>query len=518
MITGGLFTRDFLYEGISSTPHWKALSDETVSQIRAKAASLLVKLTEIYKPTEPVTEKDLIWPLLAAIGWGDRVLVQQSASVKGRTDVPDALLFGDDASHELARKEKSDWQRFKHGLCVVEAKRWNRLLDRVEKGKEAEEGVPSTQMLRYLRRVDDVTEGRLRWGVLTNGRLWRLYWQGALSVAEDFLEIDLGKAFDLPGCEFDLLDRRPNTFADNEKWRANAFRLFVAMFGPAAFVRELDGLSFHETARRDGKFWELRVAENLSKIVFDKVFPSLADAIARADPKRPRMFSDAYLGEVRQAALILLYRLLFVLYAEDRNLLPGEDAAYADFCLRKICVEIADRKATGRQFSPSFVTYWPRLTSIFRVIATGDDALGIPPYNGGLFESIRAPILERVQLPDTVIADAVFGLSHEVDGERGPKYVNYRDLSVQQLGSVYERILEFGLRRDGKGGVAIDADDEARHKSGSYYTPDDLVSLVIDKTVGPLLAERVAAFDGKAKELEKLRLPVARPARDHREI
>ena len=100
------------------------------------------------------------------------------------------------------------------------------------------------------------------------------------------------------------------------------------------------------------------------------------------------------------------------------------------------------------------------------------------------------------------IADAIFGLSHEADDGRGPKYINYRDLSVQQLGSVYERILEFGLRRNGKGGVEIDADDEARHKSGSYYTPDDLVSLVIGKTVGTLVAERVEAFEAKAKELQ----------------
>ena len=56
------------------------------------------------------------------------------------------------------------------------------------------------------------------------------------------------------------------------------------------------------------------------------------------------MLSEAYLAEVRQAALILLYRLLFVLYAEDRNLLPEENGPYADFCLRKIRLEIADRK------------------------------------------------------------------------------------------------------------------------------------------------------------------------------
>jgi hypothetical protein len=47
-------------------------------------------------------------------------------------------------------------------------------------------------MLRYLRRVDDLTTGKLRWGILTNGARWRLYYQGARSVSEQFFELDLG--------------------------------------------------------------------------------------------------------------------------------------------------------------------------------------------------------------------------------------------------------------------------------------------------------------------------------------
>ena len=510
MIDGGLFTRDFLLEGIRSTPRWEAIGADQFSKIRNKAVSLFTKLTAIRNPSEAVTEKDLIYPLLSAVGWGDRVFVQPNASLRGRADVPDALLFADQAAHDLARKEQSDWKRFQHGLCVVEAKRWNRLLDREEKGRPTEEGVPSTQMLRYLRRVDDVTAGRLRWGILTNGRVWRLYWQGALSVAEDFLEIDLGKALELAGCELDLLDKRPSLFGDDDEWRAHAFKLFVAMFSPEAFLPTEGGQTFHDFARAKGKFWEARVAKNLSDIVFHRVFRGLADALSKTDPLRKADLPPAYLAEVREGALILLYRLLFVLYAEDRNLLPDENGPYADYCLTKIRLEIAARKAAGRPFSASFVTYWPKIASIFQAIAKGDDDLGIPPYNGGLFESAAAPILDRVQLSDATVADAIFGLSHEANDEgRGPKYINYRDLSVQQLGSVYERILEFGLRADGKGGVEIDADDEARHKSGSYYTPDDLVAVVIAKTVGPLVEETVAAFNAKSGALGHSRVSIA---------
>ena len=86
----------------------------------------------------------------------------------GRQDVPDGLLFPDDASKGRANRFAEEWKRYEHGLAVVESKRWLRPLDR-RSGRRGEESAPSTQMLRYLRRIDDLTTGKLRWGILTNG-------------------------------------------------------------------------------------------------------------------------------------------------------------------------------------------------------------------------------------------------------------------------------------------------------------------------------------------------------------
>ena len=69
----------------------------------------------------------------------------------------------------------------------------------VSRGRRGEENAPSTQMLRYLRRVDDLTTGKLRWGILTNGARWRLYYQGSRSVSEQFFEVDLAALLNLPG-------------------------------------------------------------------------------------------------------------------------------------------------------------------------------------------------------------------------------------------------------------------------------------------------------------------------------
>lgn len=328
MLNGGLFTRDFLLEGVRGTERWGETSDAEALALRAKIEACFSAFGQTRNPTEAETEKELIWPVLEAIGWTE-MSVQQNLSAKARDDVPDALLFGSPEAKATAAP-LVPWQRFQHGLCVVEAKRWARALDREEGRRRGEEGVPSTQMLRYLRRVDDVTQGGLRWGILTNGRHWRLYFRGALSVAEDFLEIDLGKVVGLPGCEPDLLDKAPASFPDEAAWRAHLFKLFVLLFARAAFLPAYHGETFHQLALREGKQWEARVARDLSRAVFDEVFPSLCRALVAADGRPGASIDQAYLDEVRDGALVLLYRLLFVLFAEDRDLLPDESGPYAD--------------------------------------------------------------------------------------------------------------------------------------------------------------------------------------------
>lgn len=509
VIDGRLFTRDFLLEGICETPAWQALDHERVAALLRTAKDKFEAMAARRSPNEAQTEDDLVYPLLELVGWSDRD-VQPNASVKARLDVPDALLYPNAATKSVAGGLE-DWARFQHGLCIVEAKRWGRPLDREVKGKKGEEGTPSSQIMRYLRRVDDRTNGKLRWGMLTNGRVWRLYFQGATSVAEDFLEIDLGKVLGIAGCDFDLLDKRPDLFADDRMWRDHVFRLFLVLFGRDAFLANDQGQTFHQNALLEGKKWESKVAQSLSETVFDEVFPALADGIAQHDPAKPATLTPDYLAEVRQGALFLLYRILFVLYAEDRNLLPDEQGPYAEHCLTRVRLEIAAKTASGTPIPKGIYAYWSRLNTIFAAIAEGNDDLGIPPYNGGLFDRAATPILARVQLPDNVLAKVIFGLSHEHDhtSRRGAKYINYRDLSVQQLGAVYEGILEYGLRASETGSVEIDADDQARHKSGSYYTPEDLVSLIIERAVGPLVADRLHLFRERAERLAHDTRPVA---------
>ena len=182
-------------------------------------------------------------------------------------------------------------------------------------------------------------------------------------------------------------------------------------------------------------------------MVFERVFPKLVEALAGAE--------GADLAEARQAALIFLYRLLFLLYAEDRGLLPVDDSRYDDYGLRKrVRDDIAGRMDQGDTFSTTASHYGDHLTTLCRLIDRGDASIGLPPYNGGLFAPQAAPLLDRVRLPDAVVAPIVYDLSHAQTRE-GRRFVNYRDMSVQQLGSIYERLLEREPVRDGAGAITV---------------------------------------------------------------
>lgn len=503
MISGNLFTRDYLLEGITRSEPWTALVESEVAAIQAGLLKHAQSLLAIHKPNEAQTEKVLIYPVLDLLGWSD-VEVQQILSTKGRKQVPDALLFGDTAARNRAVAEKDQWKRYQHGLAIAEAKRWRRALDRADKRDAHEDGVPSMQMMQYLSRVDVQTSGKVRLGILTNGEKWRLYFQGALSISEDYFEIDFAKTLELPGHELDLVER-----TEERLTTAHALRLFILMFRKQAFLPVDGPRTFHDLARDEGKSWEAKVTRDLSRLVFREIYPSLVAALHRHDPAKPAAIDSAYLENIRQSALILLYRLLFVVYAEDRDLLPDSQEPYKAYSLTTMRGDIADRIAKVQAFSPTMATYWPKLTAVFKAIAEGDDTLGIPPYNGGLFAKDSAPLLDRVSLPDAVMAALIFKLSHREDEDGKPRYINYRDLTVQQLGTIYERTLEYDLRFDADSStVLVEADDAARHESGSYYTPDSLVSLIIEKSVGPFVEERIAAFKAQAAKLAKEKSPL----------
>ncbi|MDO8438283.1 MAG: hypothetical protein Q7S69_09050 [Nitrosomonadaceae bacterium] len=488
---GKLFSQDFLLDGIRSTPVWEALPDTVFDTFLADLRRIYAPLTAASELNEANTEADIIEQVLSLLDWRDLTLKQVTASSTRREDVPDFLLFPDQTAKQDARAETRDDRRYRYGIAILEAKRWMRALDRGDATNRLDPGTPSNQILRYLSSVEVASERKVRWGILTNGAVWRLYWQGARSRSEEFLELDLAALLGVPGCKQD-----PFSMDDR-----HGVKLFFCLFHRGAFLRQTwdkEGRTFHEYAFNEARLYEDKVSQDLGARVFATIFPQLADALAAGDPDAD-IASPIYLAELREATLILLYRLLFILYAEDRNLLPARDERYDDYALHKIRKDIARRRDANDTLSASASRYWQHLTDLFRIIAKGDASIGMPAYNGGLFEENRALLLGRSRVADARFAPLLDDLARRSDPSTKlttgllRAWINYRDLSVQHLGGIYERLLEYSLTVE-NGSIVARPASFARKVSGSYYTHDGLVKLIIRETVGPLVAERKAAF------------------------
>ncbi len=513
---GQLFTQDFLLRGVQGTPPYQDFSDTAFAAFETALQAIFAGLNADSTINEAQTEQQVIGKVLVALGWGDDTFPQVNMSGKRREDVPDMLLFASAAAKAIALPLKDD-QRYRHGLAILEAKRWLRPLDRGDNTEATDPDAPSSQMLRYLSRADVVSDRAIKWGMLTNGAVWRLYWQDARSRAEEFFEIDLAGALGLKGIQHDLDEIEP----------AHALKLFYLFFQREAFLPQAwdsSNRTFHAYALNEARLYEEKVSQDLGARVFSDIFPQLADALARGDLhakthevgygqfKRPQYTAD-YLDEVREAALVLLYRLLFLFYAEDRNLLPVRDARYAPYSVRRLREEVRDKVEVGTKFSRTLSPIWLSLQGVFTLIDKGDDEVGMPAYNGGLFERARSPLLERTNVRDDVMAPIIDALSRRTeDDSRG--WINYRDLSVSHLGGIYERLLEYSLVHEVQ---AVDNFKDkpeinritaapasfARKVSGSYYTHDDLVRLILRESVGLLATERLDAFEAHIKKMGK---------------
>ena len=479
---GQLFTHYFLTEGIKATTEWETLvaQPEMFAAFRNSVRQSYDNLRNSQDPNEAVTEQELIRPVLELLGWSD-YLPQQGAA--HNEDIPDHLLFADAESKQRAVAESRAEGRFPHAIVVEESKRFGLSLDSRDRDN-IQARTPHSQILRYLSTAEIASESRIRWGILTNGGVWRLYDYRARPRASGYFEADLAQLLE-PGQEDDL-------------------RVFHLLFRRESFALQQGATTaFLESALAEGRRYEEQVAQDLSGVVFESVFPSLVQALSDA--------SDVELPDIRQAALIFLYRLLFVLYAEDRDLLPVNELRYDDYGLRKrVRDDIARRMADGDTYSSIASNYYDRLVNLFRIIDKGDPSIGLPPYNGGLFASEAAPLLEQVRLADAIIAPIIYDLSHAKEsGSSGRRFVNYRDMSVQQLGSIYERLLEQEPVRDDNGRIVIRPNPYARKDSGSFFTPQELVDLIVDRTLKPLVEEHLKAFEEKAARLKSDRRPKA---------
>ncbi len=468
---------------------------------------------------EAQTEQDFIRPVLDLLGYS--YIVQTSLKHHGKFNQPDYTLFADEMTKKEAGSFKVKEQEafYSKALVICDAKYWGRPLDiKLADKKDTLTNVnPSFQIVNYL------VGANVDWGILTNGKLWRLYYQKASSRSSNFYEVDLE----------DLLLKK----------NAADFLYFYLFFRRDAFVQDSHGKTFLDHVLASSTEYAAELSDRLKAKVFEEIFPHLARGFLhyRKSVLGIKIETDESLKEIYSGTLTLLYRLLFILYAEDRELLPRSETAYRHYSLvnlKQRVAELRDKKATLTELSTDL---WGDLETLFRIIDLGDPKLNVPAYNGGLFshKNPKNDFLKANRVPDPWLAKAIDHLTRELDRETGkPQFVDYSELEVRHLGSIYEGLLEFHLKiadedkavvkekgRDiykpvaevktpkeivKHGDLYLENDKHERKSTGSYYTPDYIVHYIVQNTVGPVLDEKLKNVANLFTEISSLEAKVKR--------
>ena len=212
--------------------------------------------------------------------------------------------------------------------------------------------------------------------------------------------------------------------------------------------------------------------------------------------------------------LRLIYRLIFLATIEDRRdrdtghcliFAPGTSDDVQQRYLNGYSLNWLRERAVRRSQHDRHADLWQALAITFRALASGEPRLGLPAL-GGLFDVDQCPRLDKAQIENRHLLAAIFQLGWFRDNGSLTR-VNYRDNPPEQLGSVYESLLELepeitGLAHPAQARLSFVGDDEAaatsakgntRKLTGSYYTPDSLVQELIQSALVPVLADTVKA-------------------------
>ncbi|MBV9709105.1 MAG: Eco57I restriction-modification methylase domain-containing protein [Chloroflexi bacterium] len=476
-----LFSDHYLDETLPRRHDWQALMIEA-EPIKEQIAAIFAQ----YKPgdKEAQVEDDLIKPILRVLG--HTFEVQVSLATPDGTKQPDYIFYRDqDALHANKGLKLTD-KLVQAAFAVGDAKYWECPLDVPMKKKTSDPFTnknPSYQIAFYMQ------HSGLEWGILTNGRQWRLYQAQTAHKLDHYYEVDL-----------------PAVLHSGD---ADYFLYFYVFFCRAAFDAHALGVAAILQESID-------YAKGVSESLKDQVYEALRHVAQGFLDFPPNKLTSDDLTEIYDNSLILLYRLLFILYAEARNLLPINDSnLYCEsYSLRSVTRTIERDLRAGRKLRPNSKQLYCATKYICDCINQGDPALNISTFNGGLFDAQHYPFLEHYRVGDERLQQAI-DLLARVDGQ----FIDYRDLSVRNLGTIYEGLLEYHLEQteaeDSEDGWTIDLrnDKGERKATGSYYTPDYIVKYIVEQTIGPLLQSAVEqTSDEKGKVDAVLAIKVLDPA------
>ena len=337
--------------------------------------------------------------------------------------------------------------------------------------------------------------------------------------------------------EIRLYAARPDTGV-GRKGRAETFVELNLSLVPKEFAGYLHLLFSADALADEGTLDQIlehsadfvaELAVRLRERVYHQTVPALAKAVA-ARLSRDRHGDDlgeSDLADAYEQVMVILFRLLFVAYAEDKDLLPYRtNGRYADHSLSHIARLLADDRRLGRaDYDEQATDLWDDVNQLWDAVNQGNADWGVPAYNGGLFSADPEVSPSGAAIAHISLTNAEFGPALSAvlvdQSPEGVGPVDFRSLSVREFGTIYEGLLESKLSvaqddlaiKTIKGKeqyVPAAVDDEVvveagavyfhnrsgvRKATGSYFTKPFAVEHLLDNALEPALDDHIARLD-----------------------
>lgn len=333
---------------------------------------------------------------------------------------------------------------------------------------------PHSLVQEYVNRTEHL------WGIVTNGFIIRLLRDCTYIRRQAYVEFDLASILEEQHFQdfaalYRLLHRTrlPHTILD----------------APTSLIEQYYQHSVEQGGRvrdrlRDG------VEECVKRLANGFLRHSANHDLRRRITSEPGSVESLTLEELYRQLLRLVYRLLFLLVSEDRGLLSPDLLYREQYGIARLR-RLLDIRGAYNEYDD----LGHSLCVLWKVVS--DDKLApflkVAPLNGELF----APIdLDRCAITNRDLLEAFWNLAYYQEGSSGPsRRVNYAALDVEELGSVYESLLEYHPHMDASGQQPqFDLiSGSERRSTGSYYTPPELVAELIRSTLVPVIEERLKA-------------------------
>ncbi len=355
VLNQGLFATNFLDTKFLELSIWQntpeVLTRITEAYSAATAAYYDAARGSIFDARdEQKTEDKFVRPLLKALGW---IYDPQPRHKRRKAKVrPDYALFAAARDYETAARIRNEAKAY-YSLseAIGEAKYWGRPLNDTVKDDPLDARDATAQLVRYLDEVYYHTDGKVSWGILTNGKYWRLFSHRAASRSTNFYEVDL---------EALLQTQNPIEF-----------RRFYGFFSQEALTPDPStGKRWVDLYLEESERAARSISEHLKDLIFKQVFPRVAEGFIsyRRAEQGMRTETEDTLQKIFAGSMTLLFRLLFLLYAESRDLLPIHDQlGYRKKSLQALKERVWKDLHVGATQSAQSFEYWEHLARLFRM-------------------------------------------------------------------------------------------------------------------------------------------------------